>query len=53
VIADNVWSEARRAILDLPGVVGVGWGAKLRSGKIVDRQSIIVFGASRRPQATS
>jgi hypothetical protein len=48
VIADNIWSEARRAFLELPGV---GWGAKLRAGKVVDHQSIIVFVDAKLPIA--
>lgn len=51
MIADNIWSEARRTFLELPGVVGVGWGAKLRSGKVVDYQSIIVFVDAKLPIA--
>lgn len=43
MIGENIWAEARKAFLRLPGVVGVGWGAKLRLGKIVERQSLIVF----------
>jgi hypothetical protein len=43
MIPDNVWSDARRAFLRLPGVIGVGWGDKIRSGKVVGHQSVIVF----------
>jgi hypothetical protein len=40
---DNAWDEARKAFLPFDGVVGVGWGPKLRQGKVAERQAIIVF----------
>jgi hypothetical protein len=40
---DNIWHEARRVFLPFDGVVGVGWGPKLRDGKVLERQAIVIF----------
>jgi hypothetical protein len=40
---DKAWHDARRSFLSFDGVVGVGWGPKLRDGRVVARQAIVVF----------
>ena len=48
---DNVWHDARKRFLPFDGVVGVGWGAKLKEGKVVERQAIVVFVERKLPGA--
>jgi hypothetical protein len=40
---DNVWLRAWRAFLPFHGVVGVGWGPKLKRGKVMAQNAVIVF----------
>lgn len=40
---DTVWHTAREVFLPFDGVVGVGWGAKLRAGRVVEQGAVIVF----------
>jgi hypothetical protein len=40
---DTVWHVARRSFLRFDGVVGVGWGPKLREGKVIEQQALVVF----------
>lgn len=42
-VRDDTWLRARRAFLPFDEVVGVGYGPKLKDGKIVAHQAIIVF----------
>jgi hypothetical protein len=42
-IPNDIWSTARKTFLPLRGVIGVGWGPKLREGRVVAHQSIIVL----------
>jgi hypothetical protein len=49
MISNNILKEARRRFLKQPGIIGVGWGPKLRAGKVVAHQSIVVFVDSKVP----
>ncbi len=42
ITAGNAWLNARAAFLPFGGVVGVGYGPKLKAGKVVAHLAIVV-----------
>lgn len=48
-VRENVWLEARKVFLLFRGVVGVGYGPKVKGDKIVTRHAIIVLVEKKLP----
>lgn len=48
-IPDDILIDARRRFLPQAGVIGVGWGPKLRNGQVVAQHSIVIFVDAKLP----
>lgn len=48
-VLQNVWLRARQTFLPFRGVVGVGYGPKVKGDEVVSRHAIIVLVAKKLP----